>query len=177
VGSATEWPRRLEPASGAGPARGRPRAGACERACAQAGRFRVSGRQWHPWPWQHATVTATSLKLRLKGRRSPGPTPSRLSRPRRDCHHAAAACYLKPSGLQFKVGDLSLRQFTGRFVTRPKSESACSGPGMRAARQLWRLLVAPRYRQLSGLSIAQMCGYAVATPARMESVPFASCCQ
>ena len=146
------------------------------RAGLRSGRLvRVSGRQWHPWPWQHATATATSLKLRLKGRRSP----------RADSESAESApAGLPPCrrGLLFKaqrpsIGDLSLRQFTGRFVTRPKSESACSGPGMRAARQLWRLLVAPRYRQLSGLSIAQMCGYAVATPARMESVPFASCCQ
>lgn len=109
----------------------------------------------------------------------------RASIPRADSESAESApAGLPPCrrGLLFKaqrpsIGDLSLRQFTGRFVTRPKSESACSGPGMRAARQLWRLLVAPRYRQLSGLSIAQMCGYAVATPARMESVPFASCCQ
>ncbi len=125
-------------------------------------------------------------QARLK---APGPwRPSRSdSIPRADSESAESApAGLPPCrrGLLFKaqrpsIGDLSLRQFTGRFVTRPKSESACghSGPGMRAARQLWRLLVAPRYRQLSGLSIAQMCGYAVATPARMESVPFASCCQ
>jgi hypothetical protein len=59
----------------------------------------------------------------------------RASIPRADSESAESApAGLPPCrrGLLFKaqrpsIGDLSLRQLTGRFVTRPKSESAWSG--------------------------------------------------